>query len=67
MDKSLIDYFQYNHDLKDDEGNPFYAPTTMRTWVSVFQAFYLHTNRGVLKNKIPIINTKLDQWEKLHS
>lgn len=64
MNKNLISYFQFNRQKVDADGNAVYAPTSLRSWLSVFQAFYLHTNRGDLKSIAPILGAKLDQWEK---
>jgi len=66
MELNMMDYFQFNHDKKDEDGDPYYAPTTLRSWFSVFQAFYLHSGRGKLKEVAPIINIKLNQWVKEH-
>lgn len=52
--------------MRNEDGDHFYAPTTLRSWFSVFQAFYLHSNRGKLKEVVPIIHTKLNQWMKEH-
>lgn len=66
MTANLISYFQFSHEKVDGDGDPVYAPTSLRSWLSVFQAFYLHTGRGDLKKEAPIIGVKLDQWEKEH-
>jgi len=64
MTKNLIAYFQFNRNKVDEDNHPKYAPTSLRSWLSVFQAFYLHTGCGDLKTIAPILNAKLDQWEK---
>jgi len=66
MIANLIQYFIDNHAKKDEKGDPFYSPGTMRSWNSVFQAFFLHTQGVILKTAAPIIAAKLDQWEKEH-
>jgi len=64
MTTNLINYFQVSHAKKDEEGDLYHAPTSLRSWFSVFLKFYLHSGRGDLKKDAPIIATKLNQWEK---
>jgi hypothetical protein len=40
------------------------APTTLRGWYSTIKMFSRHKNQGDLDKELPIINTKLDHWEK---
>jgi hypothetical protein len=56
----LIQYFKTQHD-----GG--LAPTTLRSWFSMFVKFWLHSGRGDLKLLAPIIEDNLSKWEKNHS
>eukprot|EP01034_Spumella_vulgaris_P021625 gene21625-27664_t len=64
MTKSLIDYFIAKHDEKDLNKELRYSPTTLRSWLSIFAAFYLHSGRGDLKMLCPIIEVHINNWQK---
>jgi integrase len=63
----LIDYFQYLHNLKNEEGNNKYAPTTLRSKHSIFKLFWKMTGRGDLDYVCPIIDKNIKIWTKGYS
>ncbi len=44
-----------------------YAPTTLRTWHSVFKRFLQLTMDTAIEKKLPILEIKINQWEKTHT
>ena len=68
MDNNLILYFDHAHCMKKEgTDEPKYAPTSLRSWNSMFLAFYRHTGRGDLAQKIPIILSNIGKWEKTYT
>jgi integrase len=69
LEQQLILYFECMRSLKkkDDERIPRYGGTTLRGWFSMFFSFWLHTGRGNLSEKVPIIEVKIKQWENNQS
>lgn len=61
---ALVDYFQFNHDLLDEDGEPKFKGSQFRGWFSMFIAFWKHTNRGDLKERLPNLLDNLKKWEK---
>jgi hypothetical protein len=57
---SLVDYYQELHDAG-------FAPTTLRSRYSITKKFFLHTGRGDLSVKTPIIESNLNKWDKAHT
>jgi len=53
---ALHDYFIFHHKK--------YAPTTQRSWLAIFNKYWLHTGRGNLTAKMPIIESDIDKWIK---
>lgn len=66
LEDDLLLYFIYKRGLFNDVGEQQHAPTSMRSWLSVFKAFWKHSGRGDLNVKLPILETKINQWEKKH-
>lgn len=60
LDDKLILYFKMKHEEET-------APTTLRSWLSMFTKFWLHSGRGDLKAKLPIIEDSISKWEKTHT
>ena len=64
-EENLNRYFEYSHLLLlNEENKPRYAPTTMRTWYSMFQKYWLHNAKEDLHTKVPIIDSDLIKWPK---
>ena len=64
LEEALVEYFDYNHQLVDEDGNPKYKGSQFRGWFSMFIAFWKHTKRGDLKINFPILLDNLKKWEK---
>ena len=47
-------------------GDHVHASTSMRGWYSMFVSYFLYIGRGSLKESVPILEAKLDQWDKTH-
>lgn len=60
LEEKLVKYFNNKYEEEDT------APTSLRSWLSIFTKFWLHTGRGDLKTKLPIIEANLNKWEKEH-
>ena len=60
----LLNYFLARRELTDDNGDRRHGSTSMRGWYSIFKAYWIHSDRGILT--IPLIEAKLNQWDKLH-
>ena len=64
LEEALVEYFDYNHQLVDEDGNPKFKGSQFRGWFSMFIAFWKHTKRGDLKLTCPIMLDNLKKWEK---
>lgn len=58
IEQSLIDYFQVNY----DSGK--YAPSTLGSWLAILKRFWLHTGRGDLGIRVPILHCNITKWGK---
>jgi len=55
-----------NHKELNPDGSCRYAPTTLRTWLSMIGKFWEFTQRGDLKKQIPLLESQLGKWEKAY-
>lgn len=64
---ALIDYFDLKrHELKPN-GEIANAPTSMRSWFSMFKAYWLHCHGQALEKIAPLIEINLTKWEKTYT
>jgi len=57
-------YFDYKNSELNEEGDRRYSATTLRSWFSIFFAFWKHTGKGDLKMQCPIIDDNIKKWGK---
>lgn len=61
--KAYIDFEHEEVREVDGVSVPKWAPTAFRSWMSMFDAFFLHTGQGKLKQLAPLIYSNLTKWE----
>lgn len=59
-------YFHVRHDETDEDGNAKYAPTSLRSWLSVFRNYWQYTGLGDLRILAPLIEKDIGRWEKIY-
>eukprot|EP01038_Epipyxis_sp_PR26KG_P016891 gene16891-23171_t len=65
IQSSLVSYFEMHHNELKEDGTARFAPTTMRTWLSMIGKFWEFTQRGDLKAQmLPLLESQLGKWEK---
>jgi hypothetical protein len=64
LEAKLIRYFDYKNSELNEEGDRRYSATTLRSWFSIFFAFWKHTGKGDLKMQCPIIDDNIKKWGK---
>ena len=64
MADHLVDYFYFKHEEKNDLGEPRAAPTSLRSWLSMFKKFWMYGGYGELKEQRFLIENRIHQWEK---
>eukprot|EP01031_Cornospumella_fuschlensis_P028042 gene28042-33861_t len=66
LTENAVRYFDYLRSKVDGKGDPLYAPTTMRSFLSMLTKFWQMTGKGDLKTMAPLIENNLDKWDKIY-
>ena len=53
-----------NHSEINKDGSARFAPTTLRSWLSLLGKFWEFTQRGDLKAQMPLLESQIGKWEK---
>lgn len=64
MERGLELYFTWSSEQKTSAGKSRWVGTTLRGWYSAFKKWWLLAFNENLDRVCPIINCKLDKWEK---
>ncbi len=64
LECTLYHYFLLKHELTDNDGIQLHAPTSMRSWLSMFKRWWQFTQGENLD--CALVEVMLKQWDKRH-